>query len=368
MANEPVYVDGGEKPVGRRRSTTTTASTSAAPRGWSRSSRRPTAWSSARGPTAWPGFEDTPAQPAVRRRLRPRRPGLVLPLQPPADDRPGDQAGGDGHRWARRSACSARKGGAAAGRTCTSTSRAGSRRASGARRRATPSSGRPYLREQKPEVVAVARPHHLAWAGEKVVLDGSKSWSRSGPIARFEWTFTDGTTATGPQVERTYDRPGVYSEVLKVTDRRRARRLRLRRRAGARPVEPRAAAADDPRGLLARRSGIKPGDPVTFKVRTFRTTDGQETWDFGDGTPDRRRSTPTATSTSTPRTATPSRPTASRSPATTSSASSGPTAAAPRRPPGCTWSSRAAAPGDPARAPWRRDSQQRVPVPLISAR
>ena len=32
-------------------------------------------------------------------------------------------------------------------------------------------------------------------------------------------------------------------------------------------------------------SGIKPGDPVTFKVRTFRTTDGQETWDFGDGTP-----------------------------------------------------------------------------------
>jgi hypothetical protein len=31
--------------------------------------------------------------------------------------------------------------------------------------------------------------------------------------------------------------------------------------------------------------GIKAGDPVTFKVRTFRTTDGQETWDFGDGTP-----------------------------------------------------------------------------------
>ena len=27
------------------------------------------------------------------------------------------------------------------------------------------------------------------------------------------------------------------------------------------------------------------GDPVTLKVRTFRTTDGEETWDFGDGTP-----------------------------------------------------------------------------------
>jgi peptidoglycan/xylan/chitin deacetylase (PgdA/CDA1 family) len=31
--------------------------------------------------------------------------------------------------------------------------------------------------------------------------------------------------------------------------------------------------------------GIKAGDLVTFKVRTFRTTDGQETWEFGDGTP-----------------------------------------------------------------------------------
>ena len=30
---------------------------------------------------------------------------------------------------------------------------------------------------------------------------------------------------------------------------------------------------------------IKPGDPLTFKVRTFRSTDGRETWDFGDGSP-----------------------------------------------------------------------------------
>src|SRR5262249_60322648 len=30
-------------------------------------------------------------------------------------------------------------------------------------------------------------------------------------------------------------------------------------------------------------TGIKAGDAVTFLVRTFRTTDGKETWDFGDG-------------------------------------------------------------------------------------
>ena len=31
--------------------------------------------------------------------------------------------------------------------------------------------------------------------------------------------------------------------------------------------------------------GIEPGDPVTFKVRTFGTSDGEEIWDFDDGTP-----------------------------------------------------------------------------------
>jgi PKD domain len=31
--------------------------------------------------------------------------------------------------------------------------------------------------------------------------------------------------------------------------------------------------------------GITPGTPVTFKVRTFRSTEGHETWDFGDGSP-----------------------------------------------------------------------------------
>ena len=31
--------------------------------------------------------------------------------------------------------------------------------------------------------------------------------------------------------------------------------------------------------------GIRPGTPVTFTVRAFRTTDGEETLDFGDGTP-----------------------------------------------------------------------------------
>ena len=75
-----------------------------------------------------------------------------------------------------------------------------------------------YLREQQPAVLAVARPHHLAQVGEKVALDGARSWSRSGTIARHDWTFSDGSTASGPRVERVYDQPGEYSEILKVTD------------------------------------------------------------------------------------------------------------------------------------------------------
>src|SRR5260370_27991561 len=75
-----------------------------------------------------------------------------------------------------------------------------------------------YLRENAPKLIAVARPHHFVFTGEKVVLDGSKSWSAASRIARYDWTFTDGTTASGPTVARTYSESGEYSEILKVTD------------------------------------------------------------------------------------------------------------------------------------------------------
>ena len=51
-----------------------------------------------------------------------------------------------------------------------------------------------------------------------MTLDGSKSWSAAGKVAAYEWQFTDGSTAAGPRVERSYQKPGRYAEVLKVTD------------------------------------------------------------------------------------------------------------------------------------------------------
>jgi len=141
-----------------------------------------------------------------------------------------------------------------------------------------------YRRECQPRLLAVGRPHHLIWAGGKVLLDGSRSWSAAGAIDRYEWTFSDGTRATGARVERTYERPGEYSEVLKVVD------------AEGRVDHDFAVVLVIDKALDGRSSptihanyaptrGIRPGDPVTFKVRTFHGEPSGETWDFGDGSP-----------------------------------------------------------------------------------
>ena len=73
-------------------------------------------------------------------------------------------------------------------------------------------------RQYKPPIIAVARPHIVTWVGDAVTLDGSRSWSATGKIPQYEWTFGDGTTATGSKIKRTYDKPGRYGEILKATD------------------------------------------------------------------------------------------------------------------------------------------------------
>lgn len=149
-----------------------------------------------------------------------------------------------------------------------------------------------YVRQFKPKVIAVARPHHLILAGDEVVLDGSRSWSDSAAnrdtasgeaaIRRFDWQFTDGTKASGAKVTRVYAKPGCYSEILKVTGANGHVAydfaiVQVLDRAPEAPLPPMIHAAYWP------TQGIVSGDPVTFKVRTFGTTDGSEVWNFGDG-------------------------------------------------------------------------------------
>lgn len=148
------------------------------------------------------------------------------------------------------------------------------------------------VREQKPEVLAVARPHRLARAGDEVELDGARSWSSSGRIARYEWTLSNGRRAEGARVSTRYERPGSYSEILKVTDSR-GRSAWDFCVVQVLPAQPPASGENLSPGmfppaihaLCCPSAGIRPKQNVRFLVCTFRTRQAEETWDFGDGSP-----------------------------------------------------------------------------------
>jgi murein DD-endopeptidase MepM/ murein hydrolase activator NlpD len=135
-------------------------------------------------------------------------------------------------------------------------------------------------RENKPAIIAVARPHHFIRAGETITLDASKSWAASGTIKSHDWTFTDGKPP-----------PARKSSAL-------TRNRALTARSSKSPMTAGNVSYDfaivqvigsDEKNLPPTihptfwpTTGLKPGTEITFKVRTFRTTGG-ETWDFGDG-------------------------------------------------------------------------------------
>lgn len=139
-----------------------------------------------------------------------------------------------------------------------------------------------YKRQFQPKAIAVARPHHLIAAGDEILLDAFKSWSASGGLA-YEWTLSDETTSTAAVVRRRYSKPGTYSEIVKVTGADGAvdydfAVVQVVESADSKQLPPSIHPVFYP------TTGIRAGDTVTFKVRTFRTTHGEETWDFGDGT------------------------------------------------------------------------------------
>jgi len=139
-----------------------------------------------------------------------------------------------------------------------------------------------YQQQYSPEVIAVARPHHLVYTDETVQLDASKSRCRTGRIAKYEWTFCDGTKAKGDTVKCVYERAGQYSEIVKVTD-----------SAGNFAYDFAVVCVIDrkhpervPPAIHANyypTFGLQAGDEVMFKVRSFATQHGKEVWDFGDG-------------------------------------------------------------------------------------
>lgn len=139
-----------------------------------------------------------------------------------------------------------------------------------------------YVRENKPALIAVARPHHFIRGGETITLDASKSWAADGKIVSYDWTFTDGAKASGAKTLREYSKPGSYSEIVKVTDA--AGHVSYDFAIVQVVGEDLGKIPPAIHPAFSPTTNIKPGVPVTFKVRTFRDRGG-ETWDFGDGTP-----------------------------------------------------------------------------------
>lgn len=116
-----------------------------------------------------------------------------------------------------------------------------------------------------------------------IELDGSNSVAPEGrTIVLYLWQFTDGSTASTPTVDRTYNAAGTYSEELTITD-----------STGAKAtnsvmvfVYPTTGATDAPYAETFNHwpiRNIKPGQEVTINFHGRNITSNC-TLDFGDGT------------------------------------------------------------------------------------
>jgi murein DD-endopeptidase MepM/ murein hydrolase activator NlpD len=139
-----------------------------------------------------------------------------------------------------------------------------------------------YKRQFDPDILPVARPYQAVFTGEPVTISGAESWAKY-EIETFEWTLSDGSSENGVEIERTYEEPGMYSEILKVTDVHGnygydTATVMVFEEEYEENRPPRIHAAYYP------TRDIQPGDKVYFKVRsTAEKGDGYDVWDFDDG-------------------------------------------------------------------------------------
>ena len=141
-----------------------------------------------------------------------------------------------------------------------------------------------YIREHHPKIMAIARPHRYIAVGDSTLLDGSKSFSLEGQIVEYEWTFHDGTTASGAKVTKKFDHPGYYSEMLKVVDDHGNVEYDFQQVLAVYDNQP-----DRWYGYTAvayyPTFDVQPGEELIFKGRYFNVNEGEDHWDFGDDTP-----------------------------------------------------------------------------------
>lgn len=137
-----------------------------------------------------------------------------------------------------------------------------------------------YRRQFKPDILAVARPHKVIYAGETTKLSAGNSWAKAG-INEYEWEFSDGSTGSGMEIERTYNMPGTYSEIVKVTDGDGNYDYDF---AVVKVFEKENhEALPDIHATFYPTKDIKPGEKIFFQVRSRWATEGYDIWDFNDG-------------------------------------------------------------------------------------
>jgi murein DD-endopeptidase MepM/ murein hydrolase activator NlpD len=132
-------------------------------------------------------------------------------------------------------------------------------------------------------LIAVARPHHTAITGEKVVFDGRNSVAFGGKIVSYRWEFPDGTSEDGPVAARTFDRPGSYTAVLHVEDDRGGHDFdvcRVRIYTAAQPEEVLTTLFFS----VSPSLGLTAGGNVHFRGWPQGGETGPISLDFGDGT------------------------------------------------------------------------------------
>lgn len=147
-----------------------------------------------------------------------------------------------------------------------------------------------YLHEHPGALLACARPHLVGLVGEPVALDGRRSICDGSEITGYRWRLHTGEEVSGPGATLTYEREGIYSEMLTVEDARGQTDVDF---CVVQVVPQDGDPARTPPGIhLAHypTEGIRAGQPVAFKVRCFfkgpfaSNVGGEDRWDFGDGT------------------------------------------------------------------------------------
>jgi plastocyanin len=137
--------------------------------------------------------------------------------------------------------------------------------------------------EQYGEPISFPGHKRHTFVGQPIELDGTLSVAPAGEeIVSYQWTFTDGSTATTPKVARTYATRGTYSEGLTVTSSTGKRSTNFVMVF----VYPESGAVDAPYVHAINHSpirGIQAGDTVSIRVNTRNITSNMSLA-FGDGT------------------------------------------------------------------------------------